>query len=133
MKYLLDTNICVFFFRNKFNIAKIILEKGCKNCFISEVTVAELRYGAENSANPSKHHDLIDVFLQQIPVIPITSAISIYAKEKVRLRKAGNQIEDEFDLIIGATAVANNMILVTDNEKHLKRMSNIKIENWTKQ
>ena len=133
MKYLLDTNICVFFFRNKFNIGNIILEKDIKNCCISEVTVAELRYGAENSANPSRHHHLIDVFLQQIPVISITSAIPIYAKEKVRLRKAGKQIEDEFDLIIGATAIANDMILVTDNEKHLKRMSNIKLENWTKQ
>jgi tRNA(fMet)-specific endonuclease VapC len=132
MKYLLDTNICVFFFRNKFNIPDILIKKGTENCVISEVTVIELRFGAENSANPQKHHELIDIFLQKIRIIPITTAIRIYASEKVRLRRAGIPINDEFDLLIGATAIANNMILVTDNEKHLNRLSNIKIENWTK-
>ena len=132
MKYLLDTNICVFFFRNKFNVADIILKKGCDNCCVSEMTVAELRYGAENSPNPQKNHELVDAFLQQIATIPITESIRTYAEEKVRLKRAGKPIDDEFDLLIGATAITNNMILVTDNEKHLNRLSNIKIENWIK-
>jgi len=132
MKYLLDTNICVFFFRDKFNVGDILMKKGYENCFISEVTVAELRYGAENSPNPQKNHGLVDVFLKQIDIIPITESIRTYAQEKVRLRKAGMSIDDEFDLLIGATAIAYNMILVTDNEKHLNRLSNIKIENWIK-
>ncbi|MCL1932237.1 MAG: PIN domain-containing protein [Candidatus Azobacteroides sp.] len=55
MKYLLDTNICIFFFRNKFNISNILKSKGLENCCVSEITVAELRYGAENSVNPQKH------------------------------------------------------------------------------
>jgi tRNA(fMet)-specific endonuclease VapC len=130
MKYLLDTNICAFFFRDKFNVPQTLLKKGVENCSISEITVLELRYGAENSANPQKQHNLVDIFLQQIHVIPITSAISVYANEKVRLKKAGIPMNDEFDLLIGATAIANNMILVTDNEKHLNRLSNMKIENW---
>ena len=132
VKYLLDTNICVFFFRDKFNVADIIMKKGYENCFVSEISVAELRYGAENSPNPQKNHDLLDAFLQQIGTIPITESIRVYAKEKVRLKKAGKSIDDEFDLLIGATAIANNMILITDNEKHLNRLSNIKIENWIK-
>jgi len=132
MEYLLDTNICVFFFRNKFNIPNILIKKGIRNCCISEITVVELRFGAENSTNPQKHHKLIDTFLQRIRVIPITNAIGVYASEKVRLRKAGIPINDEFDLLIGATAIANDMILVTDNEKHFNRLSNIKIENWVK-
>lgn len=37
---------------------------------------------------------------------------------------------DDFDLLIGATAIANNLILVTENEKHLERMAKINIENW---
>ena len=132
MKYLLDTNICVFFFRNKFNVADVLWEKGYENCCISEVTVAELRYGAENSPNPQKNHELIDAFLLQISSISITEGIRVYAKEKVRLKRAGIPIDDEFDLLIGATAIANNMILVTDNEKHFNRLSGIKIENWIK-
>ena len=47
MQYLLDTSICVFYLRGKLNLAEIIQEKGRQNFFISEITVAELRYGAE--------------------------------------------------------------------------------------
>jgi len=50
----------------------------------------------------------------------------------VRLRKGRIPINDEFDLLIGATAIANDMILVTDNERHLNHLTNIKIENWVK-
>ena len=61
--------------------------------------------------------------------MPIFNLLSIYAKEKARLKKSG-KILDDFDLLIGATAIANNLILVTENEKHLARMSKINIENW---
>lgn len=51
MQYLLDTNICVFFLRGKLNLDELIRKKGTENCFISELTVFELKYGAENSEN----------------------------------------------------------------------------------
>ena len=63
MRYLLDTNTCIFFLRGKLNLDEIIKEKGRENCFISEITVAELRYGAENSENPAKSHKAVDIFL----------------------------------------------------------------------
>jgi tRNA(fMet)-specific endonuclease VapC len=132
MFYLLDTSICVFFFRNKFNIAEIIRIKGPENCCVSEITVAELRYGAENSTNPQKHHQLLDAFLQRIVTIPITNCIRTYAKEKVRLKKSGIPIHDEFDLLIGASAIYNGLTLVTDNLKDFNRFADIKIENWVK-
>jgi tRNA(fMet)-specific endonuclease VapC len=55
----------------------------------------------------------------------------LYAKEKARLRKEGNIIDD-FDILIGCSAIANDLVLVTRNEKHFKRLTSIKIENWTK-
>jgi tRNA(fMet)-specific endonuclease VapC len=55
--------------------------------------------------------------------------LAVYAKEKHLLRQAG-AIIDDLDIFIGATAIANNMIMVTDNEKHLGRLSKIRIENW---
>ena len=55
----------------------------------------------------------------------------VFAKEKARLEKLGTRIDD-FDIIIGETAIANNLILVTNNTKHLRRMSNIRLEDWTK-
>jgi tRNA(fMet)-specific endonuclease VapC len=130
MKYLLDTNICIFFFRGKFNVDNAFKTKGHENCCVSEITVAELLYGAENSANPQKHYDLLNRFLKKIAVVPISDSIFIYAKEKVRLKKAGIPIHDDFDLLIGATAIQKGLVLITDNAKDFERLANIKIENW---
>ena len=62
MQYLLDTNICVFFLRGKLALDSIIRQKGRENCFISEITVIELYYGAEKSDNPVKSHKAVDSF-----------------------------------------------------------------------
>lgn len=114
MQYLLDTSICVFFLRGKLNLSELIKEKGRENCFISEITVLELRYGAENS---TKSHESVDDFVNGLSIIPIYGSIKRYAKEKVRLRKIGKPMHDEFDLLIGITAVENKLVLITDNEK----------------
>ena len=132
MQYLLDTNTCVFFLRGKLNFDEIIRQKGRENCFISEITVFELRYGAENSANPTKSHKSVDAFVSGISLIPIYGSIKRYAKEKVRLRKIGKPMHDEFDLLIGVTAVENKLTLVTDNEKDFEHLDGVKIENWYK-
>jgi tRNA(fMet)-specific endonuclease VapC len=129
-KYLLDTNICVFFLRGKFNLDEIVREKGLANCYISEITVFELRYGAENSDNPGKSHKVLDTFLSGLNVIPILGCIKRYAKEKVRLKKIGKPMHDEFDFLIGLSAVENNLTLVTDNKKDFVRIDGIEIENW---
>ena len=130
MKYLLDTNICVHFLRGKFDIDKVIKIKGIENCYISEITVLELRFGAENSADKIKSHKAVDVFLRGIVIIPIYGSIKKYAEEKVRLNKLGKPQNDEFDLLIGATAIENKLVLVTENGKDFERLEGIKIENW---
>jgi len=132
MRYLLDTNICIYFLRGKLNFNNFVEGEWRKNCCISEVTVLELRYGAENSNYPEKHHESVDMFLCDLTVLPIVEAVDTYAKEKVRLRKAGMPLHDEFDLIIGASAIANSLILVTDNVRHFKNFEGINIENWFK-
>ena len=129
-KYLLDTNICIFFLRGRFNLKDKIEKIGFNNCFISEITLAELKYGAEFSDNPTKNIKIVKDFQKEFQLIPIYGAISTYAKEKARLRREGSLIDD-FDLLIGATAVANNMIMVTNNRSHLDRISMIEIEDWT--
>ena len=130
MQYLLDTNICIFFLRGKFNLDEIIRQKGKENCFISEITVFELRFGAENSENPAKSHKAVDLFVNGISIIPIYTSIKKYATEKVRLRKIGKPMNDEFDLLIGVTASENKLTLVTDNIKDFQNLENLTIENW---
>lgn len=130
MQYLLDTGICVFFLRGKLNLDEILRIKGRKNCFISEITVVELRYGAENSLNPIKSHQSVDAFVNGLTIIPIFNVINLYAKEKVRLKNIGKPMHDEFDLLIGVTAIENKLTLVTDNIKDFERLDGIVIENW---
>ncbi len=128
-KYLLDTNICIFYLRGKFNLNTKLKSVGFENCCISEITLAELKYGAECSEQISRNMKMVDEFAKEITILPIFSSLNAYAKEKARLRRSGALIDD-FDLLIGCSAVANDMILVTDNEKHFDRIRKIRIENW---
>ncbi len=129
MKYLLDTNICIHLFRGKKELFEKFNEVKLENCAISEITLAELIFGVENSQNPKKNLKTVATFAEQVKILPIYNAIPFYAKEKVRLRKKGKMISD-FDLFIGSTAVSNELIMVTENTKEFERIKGIEIQNW---
>ena len=126
---MLDTNVCIHFFRGKFNLIDKFEKIGLSDCAISEITLAELVFGAENSLTPQKNHVIIEEFSEQVTILPIYDSIYFYGKEKVRLRKLGTMISD-FDLLIGCTAVEKGLIIVTENVREFKRISRIAIENW---
>ena len=131
MKYLLDTNICIHFLRGKYGLYDKIKQVGFQNCAISEITLAELIYGAENSEYPQKNHKLVNELTKELTIIPIFEAIHRYGSEKARLRQSGTMISD-FDLLIGCTAVEYEMIMVTENVNEFRRIEEIKVENWVK-
>lgn len=128
-QYLLDTNICVFYLQNKYGVVDKLEEAGRENCWISEITVAELLYGAACSSNPEKYLAETRDFIDKFNILHIYPALSIFAETKALLRRQGLLIDD-FDLLIGVTAVASGVIMVTENEKHLSRIPLIKMENW---
>lgn len=130
-KYLLDTNICIFFIKGLYELDEKIAEVGEKNCFISEVTVAELKYGIENSPNKEKMRPIVEAFIPKFAIIPIFDSLDIYATEKAKLRKQGLLIDD-FDILIGSTAINHNFVMVTNNVSHLDRLEDIIVEDWTK-
>ena len=131
-RYLLDTNICVFLLRGMYDVDKKMNKVGLNNCFISEITVLELKYGVELSKQKDgiDRSEQLNKFLSTISIIPITDALDICAKEKIRLRLAGLPIGDDFDLLIGCTAVAGQMIMITENLKHFQNIAGIELENW---
>jgi tRNA(fMet)-specific endonuclease VapC len=132
LKYLLDTDIAVFYLRGKYNINKKLKEViGYDNCFISEITLAELKYGAELSGRVEENMNSVNDFAGKIGILPIFNSLDLYAKEKARLKKKGYLIDD-FDLLIGCSSIKNNLLLVTNNENHFERIENIRIENWIK-
>ena len=98
------------------------------NCFISEITLAELKFGVANSEQPEKNQKNLDYFLTGVTIIPIFHTLDLYAKEKARLRKSGKPIDD-FDLLIGTTAVTHNLIMVTNNTNHFDRIKGIQLED----
>lgn len=72
MGYLLDTSICVFFLRGRLDLAEKIKEKGRENFYISEITVMELYFGAENSGNRDKSFKAVEDFLSGLTIIQFT-------------------------------------------------------------
>ncbi len=128
-KYLFDTNICVYFLKGLYHLDRKIEETNIENCFISEITLAELKFGAENSENRDKNRKTVDEFAGKFAIIPIFNSLDVYAREKTRLRKKGLPLDD-FDLLIGATAISNGLILVTRNASDFERLKGIEIENW---
>lgn len=70
------------------------------------MTVAEPKYGVENSKTPEKMRPVVEAFIPKFAVLPIYNCLDIYANEKAKLRKKG-LIIDDFDLLIGTTSVVN--------------------------
>ena len=127
--YLLDTSTCVYLFRANREVANKLNQIGSENCYICDVVLAELRYGAYNSDFVEDNLNMIDEFVKMVKVLPFADSIDVFAQEKVRLRKSGKPIED-FDLLIGCAAKAADLTVVTHNTKHFSHISGLKIEDW---
>lgn len=129
MKYLLDTCICVDLLRRRQETALKLNHVGWDNCYISEITIAELLYGAECSMHPKANTYIIEKLCTSFHIVTISDSIREFVRQKAYLRKKGQIIEDS-DLWIASLAVHNNMVMVTHNVKHLGRLEGVIIENW---
>lgn len=129
-KYLLDTNVCIYFLNGMFNLKEKIRSRGFEHCAISEITIAELKYGIAKSTRKEANARALESFQSSIEILPIFPVLDVYAAEKARLKIKGSIIDD-FDLLIGATAIFHNMVLVTKNISDFDRLSGIVIEDWT--
>ena len=101
-----------------------------ENFRLSEITVAELKYGAEKNNWPEYHREQVDFFYAEFGILPISPVLDVFAYEKARLEKLGLRLDD-FDLLIGATAIHYDLVLVTNNVKHFERIQNLSFENLT--
>lgn len=131
-QYLLDTCICAYWLRDKYNVREHINAIGFDNCYISEMTIAELKFGkayGQLKGGPKYKEQPLKEFFEAIKVLHIAPVFDHYAEEKARLAFAGTPT-GEFDLLIGCTAVAKDMILVTENVKDFLNIKGIQIENW---
>ena len=116
--------------KGKFALVEKFKNVGSENLFVCEISVAELKFGVENSQYVEKNRRVLNAFLSSVKILPIFQALDIFAFEKARLRKKGTPIED-FDLLIGSTAVSYELTVVTNNTSHFVRIEGIELEDWT--
>ncbi|MEY2976764.1 MAG: PIN domain-containing protein [Prochlorotrichaceae cyanobacterium] len=124
MKYLLDTDVCIYWLKNREPFRSKIFSLGFENLTISQVTVAELYYGAYNSApdHQQKNLDRLRQFVQISKVLEIKdSVLEHFGRLKASLRQQG-QIVDDFDLLIASFAIDYDRILFTNNIRHYKNI-----------
>lgn len=130
-QYLLDTNIVAFMLRGRRDVLGKLLDVGKDNCHISEITYAELLYGVKLSRFYEQNMRALKAFAGEIDIIPISGVLEVFVDIKLMLRNAGKLVDDA-DIFIGATSIANGMVMVTENTRHFENMPNIKLENWVR-
>jgi tRNA(fMet)-specific endonuclease VapC len=130
MSYLLDTNICVYWLKGDESIEQRSLEIGLGDIAVSFITISELYYGAYKSQKINENITAIKKLESKLGIVDSDDEIcKNFGKLKTELEKEGKIIDDA-DLFIAACALANKLILVTNNEKHFGRIENLKLENW---
>lgn len=127
---MIDTNIVIFYLKGKFNLEQKFDNLSEDDCFISEVTLAELKFGVEKSERPEKNRIVLDNFLTGVQILPIFNSLDLFAKEKARLQREGTPLDD-FDILIAVTAITHNLKMVTNNTKHFQKIKEIVLEDWT--
>ncbi len=128
---MLDTNSWIEYFKNRNGVADHVDALPRTQLCASEITVAELIYGAYNSKNFEKHYREAMWLKNNIEIYPISDALDDYGDIRFATKRKGNPI-GQFDLLIGATARHYDLTVVTDNQKDFSPMPGVKIENWVK-
>ena len=128
---MLDTNAWIEYFKNRNGVADHVDALPRTQLCASEITVAELIYGAYNSKNFEKHYREAMWLKNNIEIYPISDALDDYGDIRFATKRKGNPI-GQFDLLIGATARHYGLIAVTDNLKHFNPMPGVEVVNWIK-
>lgn len=131
MKYMLDTNICIYTIKHKPEsvIRNFLLHDPEEMC-ISSITYAELMHGVEKSAAAGKNRIALSLFLSPLTILDFSaSAAEEYGKIRAELESLGMPI-GPMDLLIAGHAKSERLVLVTNNTKEFLRVKGLTVENW---
>jgi tRNA(fMet)-specific endonuclease VapC len=130
MRYVLDTNTLIYFFKGLGDVSKHMLAQSPSELSIPAVVLFELEVGIAKSTSPNKRKSQLQEITALVNILPFGIAESRSAAQiRVELEKQGLPI-GPYDVLIAATALANNMILITHNQKEFGRIKGLKIEDW---
>jgi len=128
VKFLLDTDTCIFALRHNPAVQARLEALGPGAVSISAMNEAELWYGALNSQHPEKHRTDVKAFLEPFLVLPFDREA---AREHARLRMAlENQPIGERDLVIASVALVHRLAVVTHNQREFGRVPGLETADW---
>lgn len=129
-KFVLDSDICIYWLKGNKNIERNIIKNRLENVFITVITECELFYGAFKSTKKERNLVVVEELKKKIRTLHTIEGISYhYGKIKSELETKGQTLDDA-DLLIASIAQLNNATLVTNNTDHFKRIPKLKIANW---
>ncbi|VVO65260.1 type II toxin-antitoxin system tRNA(fMet)-specific endonuclease VapC [Pseudomonas fluorescens] len=130
IKFMLDTNICIFTVKNKPQIVREAFNLHDGQLCISAVTLMELIYGAEKSATPEKNLAVIEGFAARLEVLPFDNEAAAHTGMiRSELAKAGTPI-GPYDHMIAGHARSRGLIVVTNNVREFERIPGLRVEDW---
>ena len=130
MKFLLDTDTCIYALKQNPAVLKHLLAQSREDIAVSVITEAELRTGAAKSASGAKTLRLVENFLRPLGIVEFTSNdAASYAQVRAKLERAGTPI-GPLDTLIAAQAVTRKLALVSTNEGEFSRVAGLRLENW---
>ena len=131
MKYMLDTNICIYIIKRKpHTVIERFLRTDISQIGISSITLSELLYGVSKSSKPEQNQIALMQFMAPLEILPYgDDAAQYYGNLRVHLEKQGTPI-GSLDMLIAAHALSTACALITNNESEFSRVTNLKIENW---
>lgn len=132
MRYMLDTNMCIYIIKKKpLKVFETLSKLDIGDVGISAITLAELEYGVQKSQQRERNKIALTLFLVPIEILPFSgNAAVIFGEIGAELEKKG-RIIGAYDLLIGAHALSENLTLVTNNINEFNRIPGISLENWT--
>jgi len=130
LNYCLDTDIAIYVIRNRPAAARAKFQQYQGRLCISSITVMELIYGAEKSAQPERNLLDIEGFISRLEVLPYDQIAAFHtAQIRAELEKSGLPI-GAYDLMIAGHARSCGLVVVTNNTREFARVSGLRVENW---
>ena len=132
LKYMLDTNIVIYTVKNKPEKIKKAFVAHYGQLCISTVTLMELVYGAEKSANPRRNMNDIEGLIARLDVLSYDYEAAVHSGEiRAELAGSGTPI-GHYDLMIAGHARSLGHVLVTNNTREFKRVDGLRLDDWSK-
>lgn len=131
LKYLLDTNICIYTIKNKPPEVREAFHRHHGQLAISTITLMELIYGAEKSSAPERNLAVVEGFAARLEVLNYDADAAAHSGQvRAELARAGSPI-GPYDQMIAGHARSLGLIVVTNNLKEFERVPGLRIEDWT--